>query len=55
MWAMVDAHLEEGIRHTPSVSSVRAEIEEAVRVGELSAVDGAARILSLYAADLAAR
>lgn len=55
MWAMVDAHLEEGVRHTPSVRPVRAEIEEAVRAGELSAVDGAARILSLYAADLAAR
>ena len=30
----------------------RAEVERAVRAGELSAVDGTARILELFVADL---
>ena len=45
MWAMVDAHLHDAVRDAPSVRAERAEIERAVRAGELSAVDGTARIL----------
>ncbi|HET9021444.1 MAG TPA: methylmalonyl Co-A mutase-associated GTPase MeaB [Ornithinibacter sp.] len=52
MWAMVDAHLQDGVRDSPSVRAEHAEIERAVRAGELSAVDGTARILGLYVADL---
>jgi GTPase len=52
MWAMVDAHLHDAVRETPSVRAQRAEIERAVRAGELSAVDGTARVLGLFAADL---
>jgi LAO/AO transport system kinase len=52
MWAMVDAHLQDEVRSTPSVRAERAEIERAVRTGELSAVDGTARILRLYTTDL---
>jgi hypothetical protein len=37
------------------VRSNRVEIERSVRAGELSAVDGTARILELYAADLRKR
>ena len=52
MWAMVDAQLQDGVRYTPSVRAEHADIERAVRVGELSAVDGTARILELYVGDL---
>ncbi len=52
MWAMVDTHLQDAVRDAPSVRAERAEIERAVREGELSAVDGTARVLRLYATDL---
>ncbi|WP_370893843.1 methylmalonyl Co-A mutase-associated GTPase MeaB [Janibacter sp. GXQ6167] len=52
MWAMVDAHLTDGVREAPEVRAARAELTAAVRSGELSAVDGTARILELYAAHL---
>ena len=52
MWAMVDAHLQDEVRDTPSVREQRDEIERAVRSGEVSAVDGTTRILRLHAADL---
>ncbi|WP_392543021.1 methylmalonyl Co-A mutase-associated GTPase MeaB [Oryzobacter telluris] len=52
MWAMVDAHLQDAVRDTPSVRAARAEVERAVREGELSAVDGTARLLRLFADDL---
>ena len=54
MWAMVDAHLQDLARQTPSVHAQREQIEQAVRAGELSAVDGSARILELLTADLRA-
>jgi len=50
MWALVESHLEEAVRTAPAVRAQRAEIEAAVRSGELSAVDGAARILDLFLA-----
>ena len=55
MWAMVDAHLHDAVRDAPSVRAQHAEVERAVREGELSAVDGTARILALYTADLRGR
>ncbi|MBM6405713.1 methylmalonyl Co-A mutase-associated GTPase MeaB [Phycicoccus sp. CSK15P-2] len=54
MWAMVDAALTDGVRDAAGVLAERAGIEAAVRAGELSAVEGTARILGLYAADLRA-
>jgi LAO/AO transport system kinase len=54
MWAMVDAHLEDAVRHTPSVRAQRDEMEAAVRAGEVSAVEAADQILAMYAADLRA-
>jgi LAO/AO transport system kinase len=54
MWALVDAELTDGVRSSPSVRSERAALEAAVRSGGLSAVEGTARILELYAADLRA-
>ena len=54
MWAMVDAHLEDAVRHTPSVRTRRDEMEAAVRAGEVSAVEAADQILAMYAADLRA-
>ena len=55
MWAMVDAQLHDAVRDAPSVRTEQAEVERAVRAGELSAVDGTARILELYVTDLRAR
>ncbi|MBM6400090.1 methylmalonyl Co-A mutase-associated GTPase MeaB [Phycicoccus sonneratiae] len=54
MWALVDAELTDGVRAAPSVRAQRAAVEAAVRSGELSAVEGSARLLGLYAADLRA-
>jgi LAO/AO transport system kinase len=48
MWALVDAYLEDAVRSAPAVREQRAQVEAAVRSGELSAVDGAARILDLF-------
>ncbi len=55
MWALVDAELTDGVRSSPSVHAARPGLEAAVRSGELSAVEGTARILELYAADLRAK
>ncbi|GAA1806983.1 methylmalonyl Co-A mutase-associated GTPase MeaB [Nostocoides veronense] len=52
MWAMVDAHLEDAVRHTSSVRARRDEMEAAVRAGEVSAVEAADQILAMYARDL---
>ena len=48
MWALVDAYLEDAVRSAPAVREQRAQVEAAVRSGELSAGDGAARILALF-------
>ncbi|KGN43060.1 methylmalonyl Co-A mutase-associated GTPase MeaB [Knoellia aerolata] len=48
MWALVDAHLTDAVRAAPAVRVHRAEIEAAVRSGELSAVDAAAQVLGLF-------
>ncbi|MGL5865540.1 MAG: methylmalonyl Co-A mutase-associated GTPase MeaB [Dermatophilaceae bacterium] len=52
MWALVDAALADGVRSSPSVRAAQDALEESVRRGELSAVDGMARVLALYASDL---
>ena len=49
---MGDAHIQDAVRDAPSVRAEHAEIERAVRAGELSAVDGATRIQELFVADL---
>lgn len=54
MWAMVDAHLTDGVREAPEVRAERDDLTAAVRSGSMSAVDGTARILELYAAHLRA-
>jgi LAO/AO transport system kinase len=54
MWALVDDELTDAVRHSPRVREARAAIEAAVREGTTSAVDGAAQVLKLYAADLRA-
>lgn len=51
MWAMVDAQLTDAVRSSPGVRAHRAELERGVREGRVSAVDAAARILDLFAAD----
>lgn len=55
MWAMVDSQLRDSVRRSPRVRELLAEITPGVRAGEVSAVDGAARIISVFAADLAER
>ena len=52
MWAMVDAQLQDAVRSSPSVRAEREKIARSVHDGRISAVDGTARILELYAADL---
>ncbi|GGL31794.1 methylmalonyl Co-A mutase-associated GTPase MeaB [Phycicoccus endophyticus] len=52
MWALVDAELTDGVRASRSVRAERESIEHDVRCGELSAVEGAARVLALYTMDL---
>ena len=48
MWAMVDAHLEDAVRAHPAVRGQRADLEAAVRAGQVSAVDAADRILRAF-------
>ena len=48
MWALVDAHLEDAVRSAPAVREQRAQLEAAVRSGELSAVDAAAQVLAAF-------
>lgn len=48
MWALVDAHLTDAVRAAARVKEQRAQIEAAVRSGELSAVDAAAKILDAF-------
>jgi len=48
MWAMVDAHLEDAVRGHPAVRGQRADLEAAVRAGQVSAVDAADRILRAF-------
>ncbi|MEI2776834.1 MAG: methylmalonyl Co-A mutase-associated GTPase MeaB [Tetrasphaera sp.] len=52
MWAMVDAHLTDAVRDSPSVRAMVHDLTEAVRTGRTSAVEGSERILGSYAADL---
>ncbi|HYN29041.1 MAG TPA: methylmalonyl Co-A mutase-associated GTPase MeaB [Dermatophilaceae bacterium] len=55
MWAMVDAHLHDAVRESPSVRTGLAGpdgLAGAVHDGRVSAVEGAARVLELFAADL---
>ncbi|PRY60329.1 LAO/AO transport system kinase [Knoellia remsis] len=48
MWALVDATLTDAVRSSEAVAGERARLEQAVRAGETSAVDAAARILELF-------
>jgi LAO/AO transport system kinase len=52
MWAMVDAHLHDAVRHSPSVRELRDALAADVREGRVSAVDGTARILDAFSGDL---
>jgi LAO/AO transport system kinase len=52
MWALVDDQLQDDVRRSPGVRAAREELEAAVRSGETSAVEAAARVLELFAADL---
>ncbi|MEX1908888.1 methylmalonyl Co-A mutase-associated GTPase MeaB [Janibacter sp. Y6] len=53
MWAMVDAELRDGVRRSPAVREVVADVGEDVASGRVSAVDAARRVLDAYARDLA--
>ena len=52
---MVDAELRDAVRRSPRVRELLAEITPGVRTGSVSAVDGAARIIAAFGADLAQR
>ncbi|MCA0337185.1 MAG: methylmalonyl Co-A mutase-associated GTPase MeaB [Actinobacteria bacterium] len=53
MWAMVDAHLHDAVRHSGSVVAQRDRLARDVREGRLSAVDGSALILEAFKGDQA--
>lgn len=55
MWAMVDAELRDSVRHSPRVRELLTEITPGVRSGQVTAVDGAERIIAAFSADLAER
>ncbi|MDN5718347.1 MAG: methylmalonyl Co-A mutase-associated GTPase MeaB, partial [Janibacter sp.] len=55
MWAMVDAELRDAVRRSPRVRGLLGGLTPGVRSGEVSAVDGAARILEAFSTDLAER
>ena len=49
------AELRDAVRRSPRVRELLGEITPGVRSGEVSAVDGSARILEAFSADLAER
>ena len=51
MWAMVDAHLHGAVREHASVRAIRDQLAAQVRAGQVSAVEGTARILEAFSAD----
>ena len=51
MWAMVDAHLHDAVREHASVRAIRDQLAAQVRAGQVSAVEGTARILEAFSAD----
>ncbi len=53
MWAMVDAELRDGVRRSPSVRSVVAELHDGIADGTTSAVDAAQQVLGAFFADRA--
>ena len=53
MWAMVDSELRDAVRRSPRVRELLTEITPGVRGGTVSAVDGSARIIEAFSADLA--
>ena len=55
MWAMVDAELRDAVRRSPRVRELLTDITPGVRTGEVSAVDGADRIIAAFSTDLAER
>ncbi|MGO1168041.1 MAG: methylmalonyl Co-A mutase-associated GTPase MeaB [Janibacter sp.] len=55
MWAMVDSELRDVVRESPRVRELLIELVPGVRAGEVSAVDGASRIIAAFSTDLAER
>ena len=51
LWAMVDAHLHDAVREHASVRAIRDQLAAQVRAGQVSAVEGTARILEAFSAD----
>jgi hypothetical protein len=52
MWAMVEETVRDAVRRGPLVAAGGTDITRRVEDGSLSALEGAAEILSLFAADL---
>lgn len=52
LWALVESELEQALRGAPGVVARRAALEDAVRSGQVSAVEAAEEILAAFAADL---
>lgn len=52
---MVDAELRDAVRHSPRVRELLTEITPGVRAGQVTAVEGAERIMAAFTADLTDR
>ncbi len=52
LWALVQSELDQALRGAPSVVALRKPTEEAVRSGQVSAVEAAEEILAAFATDL---
>jgi LAO/AO transport system kinase len=53
LWALVQGDLEDALRNSPAVKSIRAELEADVESGELSALEASQAILAAFASDAA--
>ncbi len=52
LWALVQGELEDALRRSPRVRSIRAALEAEVEIGDMSAMDASDAILAAFAADV---
>ena len=53
LWALIQGDLEDALRHAPGVAALRASVEREVAAGDLSALEGAGRLMAAFASDIA--
>ena len=50
MWSLIDTELLQSVRQTPAIKQIRTQLENQVMQGQISAVEAAEEILSLFGA-----